>query len=285
LIELNWTEEVSTHAIRTIHERKKNKPKLLPLTEDIMKLSKMLKEEGRKCASILLRSLTGDRIESWRNLNEITLSHIVMFNRKRTGEVSKLKVEEFTSRPKPDGQKLLNSKLSKIEQELCRSLQRIEITGKRGNTVPVLLTEEMRGWLEVLIRGRTEAGVTTENQYLFPCSSYGGKGHIRGCDALRKWSKLCGASHPECLRSTKLRKQIATVSQIVNLKENELDILAKFMGHDIRVHREYYRLPEETMQVAKVSKLLIASEKGMDIAGMNLDDINVSLDDGELCLV
>ena len=58
--------------------------------------------------------------------------------------------------------------------------------------------------------------------------------------------------------------------------------LAKFMGHDIRVHREFYQLLEETLQVAKVSKLLLASEQGRsDLQGKTLDDIDVSVDEGE----
>lgn len=55
---------------------------------------------------------------------------------------------------------------------------------------------------------------------------------------------------------------MATLLQILNLKNNELDQVSDFLGHDIRVHREYYRLPEATIQLAKISKLLMAMEKG-----------------------
>jgi hypothetical protein len=34
------------------------------------------------------------------------------------------------------------------------------------------------------------------------------------------------------------------------------------MGHNIRVHSGYYRLPESTLQVAKVGRLLKALEEG-----------------------
>ena len=124
-----------------------------------------------------------------------------------------------------------------------------------------------------------------ENNYLFPVSNYGGKGHIRGTDVLRELRLKVKAQQPELLRSTRLRKHIATVSQIVNLRENELDILAKFLGHDIRVHREYYRLPEETLEVARVSKLLLASQRDENIAGKRLEDINISIEDGkDICV-
>ena len=103
---------------------------------------------------------------------------------------------------------------------------------------------------------------------------------------MRLLSQECGAKQPDLLRSTKLRKQIATMSQILNLKDNELDLLARYLGHDIRVHREYYRLPEDTLQVAKISKLLLAMERGGDglQVGQGLDDIEVQPDEGEVTL-
>ena len=63
----------------------------------------------------------------------------------------------------------------------------------------------------------------------------------------------------------------------MDLKENELDWLADHMGHDKAVHRQYYRLPSNTVEVAKIGKLLIAAEKGLDkYGGKGLDDIELS---------
>ena len=54
------------------------------------------------------------------------------------------------------------------------------------------------------------------------------------------------------------------------------------MGHDVRVHREFYRLPESTMQIAKISKLLLSLEKGTTskLAGKGLEEIEMTEDDG-----
>lgn len=51
--------------------------------------------------------------------------------------------------------------------------------------------------------------------------------------------------------------------------------LADFLGHNINVHREYYRLPEATIQVTKISKLLLALEKGKltELKGKSIDEI------------
>ena len=63
----------------------------------------------------------------------------------------------------------------------------------------------------------------------------------------------------------------------MDLKENELDSLADHMGHNIAVHRQYYRLPSTTVEVAKVGKLLMAAEQGLDkYAGRTLDEVELS---------
>jgi len=66
------------------------------------------------------------------------------------------------------------------------------------------------------------------------------------------------------------------MSQMLSLLAHELDLLASFMEHGIRVHREFYRLLEETLQVAKVSKLLLAMASGelASLQGRNFDDVD-----------
>lgn len=143
--------------------------------------------------------------------------------------------------------------LSELEQKLCQHFQRIEIRGKRNRKVPILLTPDMLSSMEALV-------APDENPFFF--SRPEAETHLRGLDAIRQIAKECGAMHPETLSSTKLRKHISTLSMVLNLRDNEMDILANFLGHDMRVHRQYYRLPEGTLQLAKVSKVLIALEQG-----------------------
>ncbi|XP_051239268.1 uncharacterized protein LOC127353763 isoform X3 [Dicentrarchus labrax] len=128
---------------------------------------------------------------------------------------------------------------------------------------------------EALVAHRRTCGVPDDNPYFFARAE--AKSHLRGSDAIRQMAKECGAKHPETLSSTKLRKQVSTLSKVLNLKDNEMDTLANFLGHDIRVHRQYYRLPEGTLELAKVSKVLIALEQGRlsDYKGMSLDQIQI----------
>jgi hypothetical protein len=83
--------------------------------------------------------------------------------------------------------------------------------------------------------------------------------------------------NPEVITSTSLQKYIATTSQVLPLKEHEIGWLAKHLGYDIRTHREYYRLHDSTIELAKVSKLLLAMDNGKaaSLKGKTLDEINI----------
>ncbi len=104
--------------------------------------------------------------------------------------------------------------------------------------------------------------------------------HFRGSDCLRGFAKECGAKCPKALTSTRLRKHAATLSTVLNMTDTEMDQLANFLGHDIRIHREFYRLPEKTLQLAKISKVLMALEQGRlaEFHGKNLDEIGIDPD-------
>lgn len=173
--------------------------------------------------------------------------------------------------------------LTTWEQTLCNKLNRIEVKGKKGRKVPVLLTGEMTESLELLMKHRTSVGIRSDNIFVFARANGDSQMCIRGSDCLRKLAIKSCVKIPANLTSTKLRKQIATVSQIFCLRDNELDILAGFLGHDIRVHRDYYRLPEDALQTAKVARLLMLMEKGLvaDFKDKTLSEIEVALD-GEL---
>ncbi|XP_034038243.1 uncharacterized protein LOC117521022 isoform X3 [Thalassophryne amazonica] len=101
--------------------------------------------------------------------------------------------------------------------------------------------------------------------------------HLRGSDCIRCFAKACGAKCLKALSSTKLRKHAATLSTVLNMSDTGMDQLANFLGHDIRIHHEFYRLPDKTLQLAKISKVLLALESGRlaEFHGKNLDQITI----------
>jgi len=168
--------------------------------------------------------------------------------------------------------------LTDFERSVLKVFDRVEIRGKRGQTVPVLLTKDMISWLDTLLACRSQYILPT-NSFLF--ATTGDSSHLRGSDVLRKFANQCGAKKPDLLTTTKLRKNIASLGQVVCLQENELESLATFLGHDLRIHAQFYRLPSDVVQIARISKLFLAAEKGRlaEFAGKTLDQI--SLDDAD----
>ncbi|XP_067285389.1 uncharacterized protein [Pseudorasbora parva] len=274
LYEKRWAESISSAALSTLHQAKWIKPHVLPFTQDVSLLHKFLATERAK----YIKNLEEEpNIKSFGNLAQVTLTQVVLFNRRRQGEVSKMELQAFTSRNRTELNPDIMIGLSEFEKKVAKYFDRVEIRGSR--MVPVLLTPDMITAMDLLVKNRNECQVHPENVFLFarPCVL----SHYRGSDCFRKYSKQCGAKNPESLTSARLRKQVATLSTILNLKENEMDPLATFLGQDIRVHREFSRLPESTLQLAKVSKLLIAMEKGRlsDLQGKGLDDIEINPED------
>ncbi|KAL6481188.1 hypothetical protein MHYP_G00092680 [Metynnis hypsauchen] len=94
----------------------------------------------------------------------------------------------------------------------------------------------------------------------------------------RHFAEESKAENPELLRSTKLRKQVTKLFQLLNLDQQELEQVARFTGHDIRVPCDFHRQREKTLQLPRISKLLLADEKETEtIKDQNLNTLNFSL--------
>ena len=160
-----------------------------------------------------------------------------------------------------------------------RSLNIIHVRGKRGRQVPVLFNKEEEDALKLLIKTRENAGVHQDNPYVFATPTRGSLRPLRGNDCLKKTiNNIPSLQFPDRIKSTQLRKYCATVSQIADLDETQLRWLADHLGHNLDVHREFYRLRDSTIELSKVSRVLLAMDegKGKDFSGKKLSDIKVN---------
>lgn len=122
---------------------------------------------------------------------------------------------------------------------MCNSHNRVEIEGKRGRKVAVLLTDEMKKNTKILFQQRENAKVSGDCLFSKPGDS---KFPYRGSDCLRRFAEEAGVQNPTAITSTRLSKQLATLAQILNLNKTSQDILSTLQGHDIRVHRQFYKI-------------------------------------------
>ena len=99
LCEIEWSAEVSSLALRTLHAQKINKVTVMPLARDISKLSSYMAKTAETAMTQLQSAESGrdEKEGAWLSLAESTLGQVVMFNRRRSGEVSKMKLEDYKS--------------------------------------------------------------------------------------------------------------------------------------------------------------------------------------------
>ena len=278
LCDSDWSSSVSAAAYATLEMQRQNKPHVLPLTEDVTLVTLYLREQRQSCLNAVK---SNPNVDTWHALAKVCLANIILFNRRRSGEAARILVKDYregNTRSVAEDDVLLS--LSKLEKHLVQNFVRIEVDGKRGRKVPILLTSEMCREIDELLKTRDKAGIVEENPYIFSRPFYSSETHMAGHKCLRDAAIKSKAKEPSAMTSTKLRKHIATVSQILNLSTHELDQVCGFMGHSVGVHREFYRLPEDTLQLAKVSRLLLAMEQGnvARFKGMPLEDVDVDME-------
>ena len=210
---------------------------------------------------------------------------MIIFNKRRSGEVSRMSTEDYNNRPKrqTSSAEEFRAVLTPLENQLCERIQLIKIVGKRQSCVPVLLTEDVVKAIDILVKYRSSCGTAADNPFLFASNTSSTGEPLRGRDCVRKVSFSASLVHPESERvtSTRLRKYMATISQIFELSGTEVDWLARHLRHDITVHRQYYRLHDSSVELAKISKLLLKVDGGDPEGwkGCRLDDINLNLNE------
>lgn len=155
-------------------------------------------------------------------------------------------------------------------------LQLVDIRGKRGRKVPILLTDEVKTAIDLLNKTREQVGVSNTNPYVFARRQ--SNLYQKGWDCIKKCTSGVALKKPELITGTRLRKYVGTVTQVASLTENDMDWVERHLGHDITIHRQFYRLHESTLELAKVSKLLMAVDSGniKNLTGKALQDIELA---------
>ncbi|XP_060516887.1 uncharacterized protein LOC132696198 [Cylas formicarius] len=278
LIDNDWAIEVSSEAGQNLAYKKFNKPTLIPVAEDIKKLDQYLKNLISQAKLVLAENDHNEK--AYRDLLEGIFCSVMIFNKRRVGELQRMTLlaflENHDSVPSSEFEKVLTNS----EKILFKSLKRIVIRGKRGRGVPVIFEKIAMDSTLSLVNLRKNFDLEN-NQYLFGLP--GTLNPIGGHTVMRKHSLLALGGNKAAgslLTSTRLRKQLATITQIFKMDKNELEQLASFMGHNEKTHSEFYRLPDDVYQTAKVSKLLLLSQnsalfeknKGKPLSEIELND-------------
>ena len=177
LYALQWTKRVSRHAVVTLQEGKWNRTEEMPVAADIQSVHRYLDEETAKRTEELREAVTP---QTYKNLAELVLARLIMFNRRRQGEASSMTVDAYqkaisNTNDNPE----VTSALSEFEKHLAGNLTRVVVRGKKGRGVPILLTHDMRASIELMLKCQGAAGVSA-SQYVFVNSMSADDRPLRG---------------------------------------------------------------------------------------------------------
>ncbi|KAK5647985.1 hypothetical protein RI129_002877 [Pyrocoelia pectoralis] len=278
LVDERWKFDMASLALKDLNEKQGKTYQTLPITSDVIKFRKYAVEVAEENLNILKENVS-NRI-AFKKLTEAALVLTVLLNRKRVGDVQYIKVDSYTQVTTSTNQEECLNALSESEKLLSAHFKRIITIGKGSRSIPVLFPKNVETYVDTLLTTREKNGlIPKENPFLFALIGSKGK-WMDGSSVLRKYAASCGAENPKTLTSSRLRKQIATVLQVLNLNDTEKEQMASFMGHTMKTHSEFYRLPQEVYQTAKIAKLLLIMDKGKgaEFQGKALEEIDVQLE-------
>ncbi|ESO84729.1 hypothetical protein LOTGIDRAFT_168393 [Lottia gigantea] len=256
LIQLEWKTKVTRLAQATLQDGFYNKAKCLLYPEDIVKVSAYLVKELKE---IDLSKET----EVYQEVIILTQCRLLLFNRRRPGELESLSIASYLNKPGLDEREVdLRKDLTKFEQMLLSSQELVEIRGKTGRKVPVIIPSECIKMLEFLSNPeiRLKSNINKENQYMFANT---GSGVIRAGESLNNVKERLELRGSSRILATNLRKHTATISQIVNLTDQELKNLCRHLGHTQRVHENHYRQTLGLVERIDIAKLMIMQEHNL----------------------
>ena len=96
LFKSEWNFRVNSVYLKMSNTLRRQKPKTIPLTEDLQKINNHISTEMEKTLSSLRDSSSS---QMWTKLAKLTLCRLILFNKRRRAEVKDLKVQDYQSRP------------------------------------------------------------------------------------------------------------------------------------------------------------------------------------------
>ncbi|KAJ8666410.1 hypothetical protein QAD02_008072 [Eretmocerus hayati] len=216
-------------------EKARSRPvKRLPSTESIQVLDAYIQKKMEEAYKKLTEE--GFSYLDRRTLNEATELSIQVFNRKRTGDISKLLISDLNE-----------------------------------NNVFKMADEELEGTqldsINLIIELRESAKIPKSSPYVFARRGYDEDRHLffEASRALSDYATACNVEEPDLLTETNLRKHLATLLSRRNMSQDDLKAVAHFMGHDLEIYKQYYRQPVAASELQQLVPILKGAKQPNEV--------------------
>ncbi|XP_028311581.1 serine/arginine repetitive matrix protein 1 [Gouania willdenowi] len=270
---------------------------MLPLLSSLSSLVLYLRRLQHSAFLSLSRQL--ESAEAWRLLCHSSLALLILYNRRRECEVSKLSITEYHSRitpqcpvPVPPGAPPaltpLEASLSPFERLVLPHLPRVGVQGKRGRVQPLILPPHCEPCLDLLLQTRQDVGVDPTNPFVFARPYHSPATPLRGTDLLRSLARSSGTRNPRALTQTRVRRQVAILTQLLLLGEGEelqqpggnaVERLEHFLEREYHVTQNCAGIGQDPGLMGRVGRVVLCGERdGVLFRGMSLNHICLELD-------
>ncbi|XP_030018373.1 uncharacterized protein LOC115438726 isoform X2 [Sphaeramia orbicularis] len=229
--------------------------------------------------------------EAWRLLCHSSLSLLILYNRHRECEVAKLTIQDYRNRVTPQASSSTSSPsgmetlLSPFERQVLCPLPRAGVLGKRGRVQPLILPPHCESCLDLLLQTSPNVGVDPESPYVFSRPYHSPATPLRGTDLLRNLARASGAKNPSALTATRVRRQVAILTQLLLLEEGEgqggaTKRLEDFLEREYHVTQNCSTIVRDPALMGRVGRVVLYGEReGVLFRGMSLQHICLELDE------
>ncbi|CAL8376637.1 unnamed protein product [Gadus morhua 'NCC'] len=274
-------------------------------------------------ASFLSLTRSPHSAEAWRLLCHSSLSLLILYNRHRECEVAKLSLQDYRNRtlppppppappapaaggpapPPPAPPTGTEALLSPFERHVLCHLPRAGVVGKRGRVQPLILPPHSEACLELLLQTSPNVGVDPGSPYVFSRPYHSPATPLRGTDLLRNLARASGAKNPGALTGTRVRRQVAILSQLLLLEEGgegpaaaaaaaaaaaggapapagrATQRLEEFLEREYHVTQNCATIVRDPALMGRVGRVVLYGEReGVLFRGMSLQHICLELD-------
>ena len=183
---------------------------------------------------------------NYRMLCKFCLARSLTFNARRGAECSKLTLDDWSGvlSGRWKSSRELELLTDPVEKALAQRLQVCYVEGKKkaksakSPLVLILFTEDVVKGINVLVHHRNSF-VKESNKLVL---ATGGDKAYAGWDTLQEITKqIDGLQEPKLITPTRTRKFLATMLQLLDLNDGEMNWVTSHMGHTKNVHFAWYR--------------------------------------------
>lgn len=128
---------------------------------------------------------------AWEQGNKSAILSLLLFNRKRKGELEMITVEDCKSKSVVKENSEIFKGMTATEKLISSRYFHLVIRGKYVRPVPLLISKEIAGFIDILLQYREKAGIRRNNTCLFAKPS---GGSIDVSIALKEAAYDCEAS-------------------------------------------------------------------------------------------